>query len=143
VWKRWEDAGSLSAGYNLEVIGIIRQKNVEMVTSPQALVFKPHVHLVLTASGLNKAGEWVDFDGIPGGKLAVTWKKRLCDRLSQRHPQNHPMQTVLRRVHRQRRYIWMKRWLETHRRRKAAAEKLRRALATRPLKYEQLGFAFL
>lgn len=266
------------------------------------LVFKPHVHLVLTAGGLNKAGEWVDFDGIPGGKLAVTWKKRLCQKLSQLHPSNHPVQTVLRQVDRhrrglqtytdsfypkglqaasymgrylghppmamsrlvhydgqtvrfwfketmtgqrrdvtlsplefislmvkhispkgmqllrhaglyarnvkakwfpkvqqalaavrlqfplfdllpfaksadpipwrqriknsfghdplecphcqtimelveiwepERRYIWMKRWLETHRRRKEAAEKLRRALATRPLKYKQLSFGFL
>jgi hypothetical protein len=43
----------------------------------------------------------------------------------------------------ERRYIWMKRWLETHRRRKEAAEKLRRALAARPLKYKQLSFGFL
>jgi hypothetical protein len=62
------------------------------------LLFKPHVHLVLTAGGLNKDGHWIDFDGILGSKLVVTWKKRLCDHLSGCHPQNHPIHTVLRRV---------------------------------------------
>jgi hypothetical protein len=285
------------------IYGDIRVGMVYTVhTFGRDLLFKPHVHLVLTAGGLNKDGQWIDFDGIPGGKLAVTWKKRLCDRLSGYHPQNHPLHTVLRRVNRQhrglqtytdsfypkglqaasymgrylghppmamsrlthydgqtvrfwfketmtgqrrdvtlsplqfislmvkhippkgmqllrhaglyarntkakwfpkvqqaldalrlqfplfdllplaksadpipwrerikasfgqdplecphcqtimelveiwepeRRYIWMKRWLETHRRRKEAAAKLRRALATRPLKYKQLSFGFL
>lgn len=36
----------------------------------------------------------------------------------------------------ERRYIWMKRWLETHRRRKLAADALRRLLAARPQKYK-------
>ena len=43
----------------------------------------------------------------------------------------------------ERRYIWMKRWLETHRCRKLAADALRRLLAARPIKYKQLGFGFL
>lgn len=42
----------------------------------------------------------------------------------------------------ERRYIWMKRWLETHRRRKAARE-LARRLAARPKRYHQLVFGFL
>jgi hypothetical protein len=42
-----------------------------------------------------------------------------------------------------RRYIWMKRWLETHRRRQLATEALRRLLAAQPKKYKQLGFGFL
>ena len=43
----------------------------------------------------------------------------------------------------ERHYVWMKRWLETHRRRKMAANALRRLLTARPKKYKQLGFAFL
>ena len=39
----------------------------------------------------------------------------------------------------QRRYIWMKRWLETHRRRKAAGLALAQALAARPKRYRQLA----
>jgi hypothetical protein len=40
----------------------------------------------------------------------------------------------------ERRYIWIKRWLETHRRRKAAALAL--ALAARPKRYRQLALEF-
>ena len=43
----------------------------------------------------------------------------------------------------QRRYIWMKRWLETHRRRRAARELLKRLQANRPQKAQQLAFGFL
>jgi hypothetical protein len=42
----------------------------------------------------------------------------------------------------ERRYIWMKRWSETHRRRKAARE-LARRLAARPRRYRQLALEFL
>jgi hypothetical protein len=42
----------------------------------------------------------------------------------------------------QRRYIWMKRWLETHRRRKAAGQALALLLASRPKLYRQLALEF-
>jgi hypothetical protein len=43
----------------------------------------------------------------------------------------------------ERHHIWMNRWLETHGRRKLAANALRRALAAHPKEYKQLGFSFL
>ena len=43
----------------------------------------------------------------------------------------------------ERRYVWMKRWLETHRRRKMAAQALARSIASRPKKYRQLDLGFL
>jgi hypothetical protein len=43
----------------------------------------------------------------------------------------------------ERRYICMKRWLETHRRRKAAREALARLLDSRPKRYLKLVFGFL
>ncbi len=69
------------------------------------LVFKPHVHLVLTSGGLDKNGVWVDFDGIPGGKLAVTWKNLLCDRLCQLFPDNRRLQAVVKRIRRKHRRL--------------------------------------
>ncbi|MCP4418815.1 MAG: hypothetical protein GY805_19540 [Chloroflexi bacterium] len=39
--------------------------------------------------------------------------------------------------------VWMRRWLETHRHRKAAREALARALANRPKQYRQLALDFL
>ena len=36
----------------------------------------------------------------------------------------------------ERRFVWMKRWLETHRRRKMAVQALARPLATRPKRYK-------
>lgn len=50
------------------------------------LVFKPNIHLILTKGGLNKAGEWVAIDTIPGGRLAALWRYLLCQRLRQRYP---------------------------------------------------------
>ncbi len=35
------------------------------------LVFKPHIHLVMTKGGLNKDGDLMGIDGIPGGRLAA------------------------------------------------------------------------
>jgi hypothetical protein len=35
------------------------------------LVFKPHVHLVLTKGGLDKDGHWIPIDTTPGGRLAA------------------------------------------------------------------------
>jgi hypothetical protein len=43
----------------------------------------------------------------------------------------------------QRRYIRMKRWLETHRRRRAACELLKRWQANHPQRAHQLAFDFL
>ena len=38
--------------------------------------------------------------------------------------------------------VWMKRWLETHRQRKAARDALSARLAARPARFAQLAFAF-
>ena len=54
------------------------------------LAFKPHVHLILTKGGLDKEGEWVAIDTIPGGRLAAIWRYLLCQRLRQRYPRLHP-----------------------------------------------------
>lgn len=43
----------------------------------------------------------------------------------------------------ERRYIWMKRWVEAHRRRKGAAQTLARLIAAHPKKHRQLDFGFL
>jgi hypothetical protein len=51
------------------------------------LVFKPHVHLVMTKWGM-KDGTWVDIDGVPGGRLAATWRYLLCKRLRQPRGRN-------------------------------------------------------
>ena len=42
----------------------------------------------------------------------------------------------------QRGHIWMRRWLETHRMRKAARDALAQAQAARPRHYQQLAFAY-
>ena len=42
----------------------------------------------------------------------------------------------------QRGHVWMKRWLETHRQRKAARDALSDRLAARPARSTQLAFAF-
>ena len=42
----------------------------------------------------------------------------------------------------QRGHVWMKRWLETHRMRKAARDTLAARLATRPTSLTQLAFVF-
>jgi hypothetical protein len=42
----------------------------------------------------------------------------------------------------QRGHVWMKRWLETHRRRKAARDALSARLAAHPARLTQLAFAF-
>ncbi len=67
------------------------------------LVFKPHIHLILTSGGLDKAGNWLDFDGISGGRLAITWKNMLCDALLARYPHHPPLHRVIKRVRYQRR----------------------------------------
>ena len=48
----------------------------------------------------------------------------------------HPVPDVLGRG------VWMKRWLETHRMRKAARDALSARLTTRPARLTQLAFAF-
>jgi len=59
------------------------------------LVFKPHVHLVLTKGGLDKDGNWVTIDTIPGGRLAAIWRYILCKRLRQAYPHDRQLQRVI------------------------------------------------
>lgn len=66
------------------------------------LIFKPHVHLVMTKGGM-KEGVWVDIDGIPGGKLAATWRYLLCKRLRQRHSHDSQLHAVIRNLYQKRR----------------------------------------
>jgi hypothetical protein len=76
----------------------------------------------------------------------LTWRERFKASFGRDPLQCPNCQTIMELVEiwePERRYIWMKRWLETHRRRKLAADALRRLLAARPKKYKQLGFGFL
>jgi len=76
----------------------------------------------------------------------LTWRERFKASFGRDPLQCPNCQTIMELVEiwePERRYIWMKRWLETHRRRKLAADALRRLLAARPKKYKQLGFDFL
>jgi hypothetical protein len=67
------------------------------------LVFKPHVHLILTKGGLDKEGEWVAIDTIPGGRLAAIWRYLLCQRLRQRYPRDGQLQRIIDTLYRKRR----------------------------------------
>jgi hypothetical protein len=69
----------------------------------------------------------------------LTWRERFKASFGQDPLQCPNCQTIMELVEiwePERRYIWMKRWLETHRRRKLAADALRRLLAARPKKYK-------
>ena len=66
------------------------------------LVFKPHVHLLMTKGGLDKQGNWVAIDKIPGGLLAAAWRRALCDRLRQHDPLNRSLQAVIRQLYQKR-----------------------------------------
>jgi hypothetical protein len=67
------------------------------------LVFKPHLHLILTKGGLNKDGEWLDIDGIPGNRLAATWRYLLCQRLRQRYPRDGRLRALINQLYQKRR----------------------------------------
>jgi hypothetical protein len=67
------------------------------------LVFKPHVHLILTKGGLNPEGEWVAIDTIPGGRLAAIWRYLLCQRLRQHYPRDGRLQRIIDTLYRKRR----------------------------------------
>lgn len=75
----------------------------------------------------------------------LTWRQRFIASFG-RDPLECPnCQTIMELVEiwePERRYIWMKRWLETHRRRKAAGLALAQALAARPKLYRQLALEF-
>jgi hypothetical protein len=76
----------------------------------------------------------------------LTWRQRFKASFGQDPLQCPNCQTIMELVEiwePERRYIWMKRWLETHRRRKAAGQALARLLADRPKKYRQLDLGFL
>jgi hypothetical protein len=67
------------------------------------LVFKPHVHLILTKGGLDKEGNWLEIDTIPGGRLAATWRYLLCQRLQQRYPRDGRLRTLINQLYQKRR----------------------------------------
>lgn len=76
----------------------------------------------------------------------LTWRQRFKASFAQDPLQCPNCQTIMELVEiwePERRYVWMKRWLETHRRRKAAGEALARLIAPRPRKYTQLDLGFL
>ena len=76
----------------------------------------------------------------------LTWRQRFQTSFG-RDPLACPnCQTIMELVEiwePERRYVWMKRWLETHRRRKMAAQALARLLAARPKRCKQIAFGFL
>ena len=88
------------------------------------------------------------FDLTPFAKSfdPLTWRQRFQTSFG-RDPLACPnCQTIMELVEiwePERRYVWMKRWLETHRRRKMAAQALARIIASRPKKYRQLDLGFL
>jgi len=59
------------------------------------LGFKPHVHLVITKSGLKKNNTWVEIDEIPGNRVASKWRYLLCKVLRQAHPHNPDLQHAI------------------------------------------------
>ena len=67
------------------------------------LVFKPHVHAVVTKGGLDKDGNWVAIDGVPGGRLAAIWRYLLCQRLRQLYPSDSRLRAIINRLYQKRR----------------------------------------
>jgi len=58
------------------------------------LVFKPHVHLVITKGGLIN-GKWVEIDSVPGNRLSSKWRYLLCDKLRELRPSNTALDQVI------------------------------------------------
>jgi hypothetical protein len=88
------------------------------------------------------------FDLIPFAKSfdPLTWRQRFKASFGHDPLQCPRCQTTMVLVEiwePQRRYIWMKRWLETHRRRRAARELLKRLQAIRPQKGSTIGLRLL
>ena len=95
--------------------------------------------------GLTPGG---DFDLNPFAKSLdpLTWRQRFKASFGHDPLECPNCQTIMELVEiwePERRYVWMKRWLETHRRRKMAAQALARLIASRPKKYRQLDLGFL
>ncbi len=59
------------------------------------LGFKPHVHLVTTKGGLDTDNNWVEIDGIPGGKLSVRWRYLLCKELRRLRPYDSALRATI------------------------------------------------
>jgi hypothetical protein len=59
------------------------------------LGFKPHVHLVITKGGLDKDDNWVEIDGIPGGKLSARWRYLLCRELRRLRPYDDALRMTI------------------------------------------------
>ena len=76
----------------------------------------------------------------------LTWRERFKASFGHDPLECPNCQTIMELVEiwePERRYVWMKRWLETHRRRKMAAQALARLIVARPRKYRQLDLGFL
>jgi hypothetical protein len=67
------------------------------------LVFKPHVHAIVTRGGLDPKGDWIEVEGIPGGRLAATWRYLLCQRLRQRYPHDGRLRAIINQLFQKRR----------------------------------------
>ncbi|MBA4383924.1 MAG: hypothetical protein C0410_04255 [Anaerolinea sp.] len=57
------------------------------------LVFKPHVHLVMTKGGLNN-GKWVEIECVPGDRLSTKWRYLLCKKLRELRPFDTALQRM-------------------------------------------------
>ena len=58
------------------------------------LVFKPHVHLVVTKGGLVN-GKWVEIESVPGDRLSTKWRYLLCKKLRELRPFDTALQQVI------------------------------------------------
>lgn len=66
------------------------------------LVFKPHIHLVMTKGGL-RDGQWLEIEAIPGGRLAAIWRYLLCKRLRQLYPHDGRLRAIINQLYEKRR----------------------------------------
>ena len=64
------------------------------------LFFKPHVHIVVTKGGLDKDGNWVEIDGIPGNRLAAKWRYLLCKELRRLRPYDDALRMTIDHLYR-------------------------------------------
>jgi hypothetical protein len=57
----------------------------------------------MTKGGLDKEGNWLEIDTIPGGRLAAAWRYLLCDRLRQRYPRDGRLRNLINQLYQKRR----------------------------------------
>ena len=67
-------------------------------TAGRDLVYKPHVHLVITKGGLID-GKWVEIESVPGARLSAKWRYLLCKRLRELRPSDTVLQQVIAKTY--------------------------------------------